>query len=189
MPNEEHKSLKGHLLLAGSRLLDPNFAETVVLMVQHDDNGALGLILNRPLETSVKEVCSQVLELPCAVEGMLHQGGPCEGPLMVVHTHALGGQLEVVDGVYFTTEREQIESLLVNAADGEVRTRFFVGYAGWTPGQLEAEMQTGSWLTAPADIEQIFSEDIDAQWKKLMQRLTVGRYIDPDQMPRDPNMN
>ena len=105
-------SLQGKLLIASPRLLDPNFARAVVLMVQHGEEGALGLVLNRPLETSVSDLFEQVLGAPTAAEGVLHQGGPCKGPLMVLHTHEEAADLTVRDGVYFSTEREKIESLI-----------------------------------------------------------------------------
>src|SRR5438876_10549654 len=92
-------SLQGQLLLATVKLVDPNFARAVVLMVQHDENGAMGLILNRPLETTIQEVCSQQLDLTCAVDGPLHLGGPCEGPLMILHTRQLDAQVEVIPEV------------------------------------------------------------------------------------------
>src|SRR5580698_10070881 len=76
------KSLKGQLLLASARLQDPNFLRSVVFLVQHGEEGALGLILNRPLETTVRQVCEQVSAASCAIEGQMHQGGPCEGLLM-----------------------------------------------------------------------------------------------------------
>jgi putative transcriptional regulator len=180
-------SLKGQLLLASAKLVDPNFARAVVLMVQHDENGAMGLILNRPLQTSVQEVCSQQLNLVCAVDGPLHLGGPCEGPLMVLHTREIDAQLKVIDEVYFTTDRAQIESLLI---DGEATAKCFVGYAGWSPGQLEAEMETGSWLNLSATKDQIFPESGGAKlWQKLMQKLTLGQWIDPERIPQDPNLN
>jgi putative transcriptional regulator len=181
------KSLKGQLLLASSRLIDPNFARSVILMVQHDENGALGLILNRPLQTTVKEVCDEALELPCAVEANLFQGGPCEGPLMVVHRQESSGQIQVLDDVFFTTDRAQIESLLLN---GEASLKFFVGYAGWSPGQLESEIETGSWVTTAGDADQIFNADgAQDQWTRLMTRATLGAWIDPKRIPDDPNLN
>ena len=182
------KSLQGQLLIASSKLLDPNFVHSVILLVQHNDEGALGLILNRPLETTIKQVCDQPpLELPCSLESPLFQGGPCDGPLMVLHNHAVGGQIEVVPEIHFTTDRSQIELLLISeGAD----VKCFVGYAGWSAGQLEAEMETGSWLTLTADKEQIFSDgEDDEQWSRLMARLTLGRWIDPSQIPDDPNVN
>src|SRR6266550_1901510 len=106
-------SLQGKILLASSRLMESNFVHTVILMVQHDENGALGLILNRPLEITVREACEKALETECEVDGMIHQGGPCEGPLMVMHPYEDASQLEVIDGVHFTAEREHIEGLLL----------------------------------------------------------------------------
>src|SRR3954466_15798189 len=105
-------SLQGKILLASSRLLDSNFVHTVILMVQHDENGALGLVLNRPLELTVREACENALELPCEANGVIHKGGPCEGPLMVVHQDVTASQLKVIEGVYFTAERSQIEGIL-----------------------------------------------------------------------------
>jgi putative transcriptional regulator len=136
-------SFKGQLLLSSSRLVDPNFARAIVFMISHSDEGSLGLVLNRPLEMTVKEACEQVLETTCDVHGTLYQGGPCEGPLMVLHTPTAGlsAEVEVVPGVCFTTDREKIESLLV---DADVTAKYFVGYSGWGAGQLEAEIETGS---------------------------------------------
>ncbi|CAN5438545.1 YqgE/AlgH family protein [soil metagenome] len=180
-------SLKGQLLLASTQLGDPNFVSTVTLIVQHDENGALGLILNRPSETTIQEACSQALELPCVVEGVLHQGGPCQGPLMVVHDRDDESQIDVIDGVHFTTVREEIESLLLNT---EVKLKFFVGYSGWAAGQLEMEFEAGSWLTFPADAEQIFNAPAgEEQYFKLIQKITIGQYIDPERIPEDPNVN
>jgi putative transcriptional regulator len=183
------KSLQGQLLLASSKLLDPNFVHTVILMVQHSEEGALGLILNRPLETTIKQVCEQPpLELPCTLDSPLYKGGPCDGPLMVLHNHEIGGQIEIVPDVHFTTDRSQIEPLLTSeGAD----VKCFVGYAGWEAGQLENEMETGSWLTLPADKGQIFQDDgdDDGLWSKLMAKVTLGRWIDPSQIPDDPNVN
>jgi len=181
------ESLTGKLLIASTQLGDPNFAHTVTLIVQHDENGALGLILNRPSETTIQEACSQALELPCVVEGVLFQGGPCQGPLMVLHDRDGESQIDVMDGVHFTTERGEIESLLLNT---DVKIKCFVGYSGWGAGQLEMEYDIGSWLTFPADPDQIFnSPPGEEHYNKLIQKLTIGQYIDPEKIPEDPNLN
>src|SRR5437764_733950 len=99
-------SLQGQLLIASPKLLDPNFAQSVILMIQHNDEGALGLVLNRPLGMSVRSAWEQVSEIPCEIESPLLKGGPCEGPLMVVHTSAALSQVEVLPGVYFSTEKD-----------------------------------------------------------------------------------
>ena len=178
-------SLQGQLLIASPRLVDPNFVKSVVVMVQHNDDGALGLIVNRPLQTTIKEVCEKALDIPCAVEADLHQGGPCEGPLMVVHTHEAKSDIEVFPGVYFTTDRDKIEWLVRN---NEGAIKFFVGYAGWAAGQLENELETESWLIAPADARVVLDGDVE-QWSKLMTQHTLGKWIDPERIPEDPSLN
>ena len=180
-------SLKGKLLIASTQLGDPNFAHTVTLIVQHDENGALGLILNRPTETSVQEACKDALEIPCAIDGVIYQGGPCQGPLMVLHSNVGQSQIEIMDGVNFTTERDEIESLLLNT---EIEMKCFVGYSGWGKGQLEMEYDAGAWLTFPADADHIFhGPDGEEHYTKLIQKLTIGQYIDPEKIPEDPNVN
>jgi putative transcriptional regulator len=180
-------SCKGQLLLSSSRLADPNFARSVVLMISHTEEGALGLVLNRPLEMTVQEACEQALEIECEVEGTLFQGGPVEGPLMVLHTDSASGSAdqEVITGVHFTTDRERIEWLLREA---EVQAKYFVGYSGWGPGQLEAEIESGSWIRATARKEQIFEAKVD-QWSRLMTASTLGPNVRPEQIPDDPSMN
>lgn len=179
------KSLQGKLLIASSALQDPNFVQTIILMVQHDENGALGLVLNRALKTTVKEACEEAMELDCAVESCLYQGGPCEGPLMVLHTEELPGQFAVVEGVQFTTQRDEIEQLLHQP---EVQAKYFVGYSGWGAGQLEGEMETGSWLTYQATRDIIFGED-ENRWMKIIKEVTLGQWIDPKRIPEDPSVN
>src|SRR5687768_5273835 len=96
MPAIPMKSLQGQLLIASPKLFDPNFFRSVVLLVQHTDAGALGLVLNRPLEMTINDAWGQVSETPCDATGFLHQGGPCEGPLMVLHTDSALPELPVI---------------------------------------------------------------------------------------------
>ena len=179
------ESLAGKFLIASPRLIDPNFAQSVVLMVQHGEEGALGLVINRPLDTSLEDVCEKILETPCSTDGVLFQGGPCEGPLMVVHTHNNRSDIEIQPGVHFSTERESLEWLL---RYNEAPIRFFVGYSGWTAGQIESEIETGSWLIVPAAEEQIFKGGDDL-WSKLLTIATLGKWIDPSRIPDDPTLN
>ena len=73
--------------------------------------------------------------------------------------------------------------------ESTTRMRVFAGHSGWAPGQLSDEMETGSWLTLPAEADQVFGPDEHEQWSKLMARVTLGRWIDPSQIPDDPNVN
>ena len=182
------KSLQGHLLVASPKLVDPNFFHTVVLLVQHNDEGALGLVLNRPMHTTVKEMWREVGESSCEVEGSLHQGGPCEGPLMVVHADESASEVEVMKGLHFCTSRERIESLV---EDNDSAMKFFVGYSGWTAGQLDAELEEGSWLSTPATIKAVFEGD-EHLWSDLIRaisRAAVTGLVDPKRIPDDPSVN
>jgi putative transcriptional regulator len=181
-------NLKGKLLVASPRLLDPNFARSVLLMVDHSETGALGLIINRPTGLSVKELWAQVSEADCAVRDIVYAGGPCTGTLMVLHSESACSQIQVMDAVHFSSEISQITSL-VSANAWPIKV--FYGYAGWGAGQLEGEMATGSWLVFPAGLDQVFG-DPDNLWDSLIaghyQSLGLGS-IKPRFIPRDPSMN
>jgi len=182
------KSLQGQLLVASPTLVDPNFFHTVVLIVQHNEEGALGLVLNRPLRTTVKEMWEQVAEEQTDAEGVLHQGGPCEGPLMVVHGDDVYSEVEVTPTLHFCTSRDRVEKLM---ADASSPMKFFVGYAGWTAGQLEAEMAEPSWLVAPATPQIVFEGD-EHLWSDLVRaisRAAVTNLVDPKRIPDDPSVN
>lgn len=104
---------------------------------------------------------------------------------MVVHNEASEADLEVIPGLFFTTDRSTIERLVGSA--GSV-AKFFVGYAGWGPGQLEGELESGSWLTFPADTRQVFRSET-GQWSRLTACVTLGKWIDPRLIPDDPTVN
>ncbi|MEW4562739.1 YqgE/AlgH family protein [Bremerella sp. JC770] len=183
------QSLAGHFLIASPYLPDPNFLRTVVLMVQHDEEGALGLVLTRPINLTVQEIWKNVSgENIDAPENVL-QGGPVEGPLMALHQEEKVAEMEVIPGVYFSSQRENIEPLIRESRND---FRLFLGYSGWGSQQLEAEMEVGGWLTLPAKKEQVFETDNDILWKSVSGE--VGSNIMRDslnlkRMPQDPNVN
>jgi putative transcriptional regulator len=181
------KSLQGQLLIASPKLFDPNFFRSVILLVQHSDAGALGLVLNRPLEMTINDAWGQVSELPCEASGFLHQGGPCEGPLMVLHTDGTIPELPVIPEVFFTTDRDAIQHLVTQ---NHPQMKFFVGYAGWSPGQLETELEDGGWLLAPAINKHIFESDEDI-WPTLMKEISDAIFasLNPKVIPEDPSLN
>jgi putative transcriptional regulator len=166
-------SLQGHLLIASSELVDPNFFRAVVLLVRHSEAGALGLVLNRRSQTTLREVWKQVRQTECHREGHLDLGGPCQGPLTALHTDVRCSDSEVLPGLYFTGEPGSLEQLAT--ADDAQPARFFVGYAGWGAGQLEGELETGSWRVMPAAIEQILAYDPDL-WDEVTKQL-VGQWM------------
>jgi putative transcriptional regulator len=178
------ESLQGHLLLAAPRLLDPNFRRTVVLLVQHNDEGALGLVLNRPTKARINEVWSQISESPCTSEAVNHLGGPVEGPLMALHHDEELSDAQVAPGIYFTPEPAKIQQLV---GGEDAAARLFVGYAGWGAGQLENEMREGSWFTTPATADYVFGQ-FDDLWETAFKQLSQNsvfaglkiRHVPPD---------
>lgn len=147
--------LQGKLLVASSSLRDPNFERTVVLIVRHDEDGALGLVLNRPLEVTVQEGCGGEVDAQAFADTLLFQGGPCDGPLMCIHGHEGGSEVKVMRDVHFSASRERIEWVLRHGSPSD-RVRFFAGYSGWTVGQIEMEIQEGAWVVAEGDRDRIF---------------------------------
>ncbi len=182
------ESLRGKLLLASPQMGDPNFERAVILVVQHDPAGAMGLVLNQPTDAAVREVVEASVGLECGTDELLYRGGPCEGPLMVLHSDPGHAQEEVLEGVFFATDREFVEPVL----EGRIQpARFFAGYAGWGAGQLEGELAVDSWTVVEADAAIVFERHLDA-WSLLMRINKPSgllSQLDPKIVPRDPSMN
>jgi putative transcriptional regulator len=181
-------SLQGHFLVATSDLRDPNFFHTIVLIVRHNEEGALGLVLNRPTKARIKQVWTEVSDSPCESQERLHVGGPCEGLLMALHTRPLWADLEIMPGIYYSGDPENLRELV---SETETPVRFFVGYAGWSTGQLEHELDEGSWQVATASYEQIFNID-EQSWEKLTKEITSSGLLSAlgiKHVPKDPSLN
>jgi len=179
---------KGQLILATADLADPNFAGTVTLMVEHNDDGALGLVLNRPTTIDLKETWERMSEGPCTHEGMIFQGGPCPGPLMVLHDNPACGDNGPCDGVFFSVEEEEVRWLMEHHAGA---LRCFVGYAGGGAEQLEGELEHGAWIVQPGSSEVVFA-DPDTNYLKLLSRINPSQAAiiqNPDLMPPDASLN
>ena len=182
------KSLKGCFLVASPQLRDPNFVHTVVLLVHHSEDGAFGVVLNRPTESTIKELWEKVGESPCDSNQPVHLGGPVSGPLMAVHSDASLAEMEIIPGVYFAAQRDHLEQLLQQSEHAFI---FFVGHSGWGGGQLENELKEGAWFTAPATAEFVFNSNDDL-WRRVTQQ--IGQSVLTDilgikGLPKDPSMN
>jgi putative transcriptional regulator len=180
--------LQGHFLVASPQLDDPNFLRTVILLAQHDSNGALGVVLNRSTTKSMVDIWDVLGEGPCPSCEPLHVGGPVAGPLIVVHTDENSSDLEIVPGLFLTTSRDSVVRV-VNRED--VPFRLFSGYSGWGEGQLEREIQTGSWLITAATLDDVFS-DPEELWTRLCRRIGkegLSHALPLDRIPDDPSAN
>ena len=181
-------SLKGFLLIASPKLRDPSFYKSVVLIIRHEEDGAVGLVLNRPSNTALSEIWDRLSDTSCQSEELLQLGGPVEGPLMAVHARPMLSDSDVVEGVYFSAEQEKLEQLV---ARPEGPARFFIGYAGWTAGQLEDELEQGAWATLRATPETIFGPAEDA-WEQLTKQSTalgILAALNIKHVPDDPSLN
>lgn len=181
-------SLRGQLLIAPPHLGDPNFAKAVVLIVQHNTEGAFGLVLNRPSSKGIDEIWEEHRGRRCARQDRLHVGGPVPGPLLLLHGDPLAGDIEILDGVYCCSSADELEARVDD--DGPLM-RFYWGYSGWGEGQLEGELQTGSWITTSADAEHIFHRDGADLWKAVWERIVDDTSLPDGFAPQDdePNLN
>jgi putative transcriptional regulator len=162
--NDSFDSTQGKALLASPYLEDPNFQHSVVYMVRHNDEEAFGLIINRPTEHSLASVLEQAAQADVDRRGWLHFGGPVDGPLVALHNQSDLADLTCGQGIFLTTDRDQLLKVL-NRPDANVK--LCAGFSGWGPGQLESERSLGSWFVSNIGLEQVLGES-ENLWKKLL---------------------
>jgi putative transcriptional regulator len=181
-------SLKGRLLVASPHLGDPNFSHTVVLMVQHDGDGALGVVLNRPSGRLIRDVWEDLTGRRSESDAPIFIGGPLEGPLMAVHTLHSAGESEIVPGLWFATHRDHLHAIV---DDQQHPFRLFSGYSGWGEGQLDRELKAGGWLTLPASAKHVFAEDDDILWQQVTREIghDILKSAHIKHVPDDPSIN
>jgi putative transcriptional regulator len=179
-------SARGKLLIAGPSLLDPNFWRTVVLMIEHTEEGALGLVVNRPSETTVGEAVPQ-LEVLVDSDQQLFIGGPVRASAVIV----LGEFEDPTDAALLAFDDVGVlgvGSSPDESAVGLRNGRAFVGHAGWGPGQLDAEIERGDWILEQATLDDAFTAEAPALWSTVLTR-KGGNYALIARMPPDPSVN
>jgi putative transcriptional regulator len=180
------ESLSGQLLLAAPSLKDPNFSRTVVLIGAHSEEGAMGVVLNRPSEVTVGEAVP-ALERAAGEAETVFVGGPVQPRSIVFLAEFLDptpAGLLVLGRIGFPAPEADIDEL----SDAIARRRVFAGYAGWGEGQLEEEVADGDWIAQPALPEDVFTEDPSDLWSRVLAR-KGGAYVLMARMPLDPSMN
>ena len=182
---DQDSSLAPSLLVAMPQLQDPNFAKTVVLLCEHREEGAMGLVINRCTDTRASEIVQ--LEPPLTRDSGLPVwiGGPVDparGWLLL--SDNLGDGIEVSPGLYLSASRDVLRKVMED--DGAAgRCRFLVGYAGWGPRQLDAELAASAWLTVPVDPTLMFQTPGDDMWEVTIRRLGV----DPNALAMGPGVH
>ena len=184
---EKDKFLKGQLLLDSGQLRGSFFQRTVVLICQHDAEGAFGLVLNRATGSNVGEMI--VADLPDALKAFpLYLGGPVQPTaLSFLHSDSFVPDANVIPNLNLG---HSLDSLLEigESLSPSRKIKLFAGYAGWSPGQLEDEMKRKAWLTYPASLELVFDTDCDQLWQNILRR-KGWKYKLLAQMPEDLSAN
>jgi len=182
------KSLQGHFLIASPHLADINFYKGVVLMIKHDEEGAMGLILNRPTENTVADVWKMVGEEDIDCPQPIFFGGPVGGPLVALHRLKGAAEAEVLPGIYFAAHKDELAKLVHQTSKP---FRFFTGYAGWAGGQLESELSAGGWLTSKANKKLLF-QSADDLWEHVTRAIgetILAKAMKVKHVPADPSLN
>lgn len=171
------------LLIAMPQLQDPNFKRMVVLMLEHNEDGAFGVVINNPIPAALTLQSGDGEQIP--VLENVYLGGPV-APHVCLVLHGAGWRCdrtqEVVEGVYVTEPSAAVPHLL---EQDDVPFRFIMGYAGWGPGQLASELGRGAWLCSPANARLVLELEPDEQWKAAIQHLGIDpMMLVPSSMPQ-----
>ena len=177
--------LTGQFLIAMPAMGDPNFEHTVTFVCEHNEEGALGLVINRPTEMTIGEILEQ-MQLEAADAALaahpVLQGGPVQVDRgFVIHDSdaSFASTLRVSDGIRVTTSRDILESMAKGT--GPQRAQVALGYAGWGAGQLDDEMAANAWLTVPARPDIIFEMPYERRWESAARLLGIDiRAIGPE---------
>jgi putative transcriptional regulator len=179
------ESLASQLLISSAGLHDPNFRHTVVLIAAHDDEGAVGVVLNRSTEFLVADAVPPLAEL-AGSRARLFEGGPVQPAQPVLLAELKGStraDLPVMGNIGFITG--EIDEALRPSI---LRARVFAGYSGWGAGQLEEELEEGAWILEPALPEDVFSDEPRSLWRRILER-KGGPYRRIAMVPKDPRVN
>jgi len=179
------ESMKGKLLISGGGLYDPNFRHTVVLIGEHDARGAVGVVLNRPLGTTVADAVPSLAALVGAGEPLFDGGPVAPRQAVLLAEVAPPGELDVpvFDFIGFLTGE-----IPADVRPFVRRARVFLGHAGWGPGQLEAEMEADSWITEEPTADDAFTMSPEGLWRRVLERKGPP-WVDIARIPFDPSMN
>ena len=184
------ESLRGHFLIAAKHLRDSNFFKSVILMLEHNEDGAMGVVINHPMDVSVSSALSKHFEESKAGQSLL-AGGPVEENALLILHNSLDYDQEhdpVVPGVFVGTSPDVFEkvvesSLQDDGSTSEFQFRIYAGYSGWGEGQLEHEMSRGDWFSIPASANLVFDHEPYDVWEAATKQLYERKRIFPNQPP------
>lgn len=169
-PSAAQTPTSGTLLVASPRLADPNFARAVILVLRHDDEGTIGVVLNRPTNLVPATIFPELGANIGSYQGHLFRGGPIAATRLLYIVRGLAAATvngpEVLDKVFLSIDDESLPDM-VRLADGTDDLRLYAGHAAWVPGQLQAEINAGGWQVLPGTPELVFHADPGSLWAQL----------------------
>ena len=177
----------GILLIADPFLKDPNFLRTVVFLCEHKEEGSFGFVLNRQYENTLNELIPELDEYKLPV----FYGGPVQqDTIHFLHQYPeeIPGGIEVLKGVWWGGDFDKLVELIKKGTIDAAKVRFYIGYSGWSNGQLTDEMKEKSWLTVKATRKLIFHRNYEEIWKDALKQLG-GDYEMMINFPIDPRLN
>lgn len=181
------KPAKGTLLAAQPYLGDPHFEQTVVLLTEHNDEGSVGFVVNKSLEIAFDEI---VLQFPPFNTKIYHGGPVQEDNLYFIHRKGdlIPNSFHIVDDLFWGGDVEPLKELIEMKLITKEDIRFFLGYSGWTPGQLKEEMEINSWLVLETNAVSVLDDSPTELWSKIM-HLAGGDFVLFANGPEDPMLN
>ncbi len=177
----------GILLISDPFLKDPNFMRTVVFLCEHQEQGSFGFVLNRIFNTTIDELIPELdgHKLP------VYDGGPVQrDTIHFLHQYPaeIPGSMEIMKGIYWGGDFETVVDMIKREAIEPHRIRFYIGYSGWSGGQLKDELKEKSWLTLMGTRKLVFHHKYDEIWKESLKQLG-GDYEMMINFPIDPQLN
>ncbi len=177
---------KGTFLISEPFIKDPAFGRTVILIVEKNESGCIGFVLNHELNVAVSEILEHI-----PLSHKLYQGGPVSHNSL--HFLYRGKQpvkhaVKVLPGLYWGGDFKEMTERVKNGSIEKENLRFYIGYSGWDAGQLEEEIENNTWIVTQADIEGVFEQTADKLWKQRMQALG-GTFAMLANSPVDPQLN
>jgi putative transcriptional regulator len=183
------QTLKGHLLIATPQLQSPIFTRSVILMIDQNKNGALGVIVNQQISTTMTDLAGKIFVDDFEWDKTISLGGPVASSLMVLHTDESLADQEIISGVYITAEGSKVQELIERRPEPSL---VVANYSGWGPGQLDHEIRRNSWLTLPATIDHIFWTGEKELWRFVVNQAQVRKLtalVGVRNLPLDASLN
>ncbi len=178
---------KGRILVSEPYLPDPNFERTIILLCEHNDDGSFGFIMNKPSVAKLADVMQDLQEIDAPV----FIGGPVQqDTLHYIHRLPdLEDSIEVIEGIYWGGNFDQLVSLIETKQVASSDIKFFLGYSGWSAGQIDEELKEDSWIVSDkVNEELLFDIKAEAMWQYALKRMG-GRFSVYSNYPQDPRLN